>query len=618
MNTRIGGLMALLVVGVLAILGMVSGVSNRGDSHIPHAVGDNEVGGEIRMNQSNIPLATLLYVGFGFVWNEHRVSDDDAYWVPKPAGHHGMGTRGWNVIGDTFYEGLTFGQPAIGWYASEEESTIAWQLEQMQRAGISVIFISWQGWGDDDLDGVVSEGSIAAAYDRTAKAILDYIQVHKLPFQFGILVEDFPADLGNTRLQDISTDQRLMVINHLWDRFFDPNNEEAYADIAFRWNGKPLVFGGAHEPGWWWENDENFDQDKFVLMEVYNKPEDEGEHLASAIYTPPPAKLPGHDGISILWPRHEGLLPLFAQNAPWVNLETVRRVDPFGTEGAYDRAWKEIIEYAPRTDIKLIWLWSWNAHSEMTYIEPDSGLGPYGVGDLYVRKTAHYYNLFKSGRHFKEYVPNWVPLEQFTPTIGNVSHQDLGLSSEYEKDALLRRLLRQAQDWIVQYTRRTFSGPEQNVVGWLDESWTGEGYRKDRIRVAPYRNVVPGTVIQIGDGEGFEPAEFAQVKTVAQYGGNEVWELAHPLKRSRRDGEPILEVVVGGTYGIGEVPPSIKEANIRLAGNMWHYIVHTPKGRLMDFENIGVTQIDDSIFTDGIKKDLDLWKRRGKTRVYSP
>ena len=89
---------------------------------------------------NDVPVATLLYVGFGF--------DKHTY---GPVG--GMGTRGWNVIqGDSLYEGLVVTQPEIGWYASKKTETIAWQLAQMQRAGIDVIFLSWQGWGDDNLD----------------------------------------------------------------------------------------------------------------------------------------------------------------------------------------------------------------------------------------------------------------------------------------------------------------------------------------------------------------------------------------------------------------------------------------------------------------------------------
>ena len=105
----------------------------------------------------------------------------------------------------------------------------------------------------------------------------------------------------------------------------------------------------------------------------------------------------------MIWPRHDGLLPLLAQNAPWVTEETMRRVDPLGAEEAYDQAWREIIEYAPHADIKLIWIWIWNSYAEMTYIEPDWGLQPYGVGDLYVRKAAYYANLFRKGLPFERH-----------------------------------------------------------------------------------------------------------------------------------------------------------------------------------------------------------------------
>ena len=235
-----------------------------------------------------------------------------------------------------------------------------------------------------------------------------------------------------------------------------------------------------------------------------------------------------------------------------------------------------------------------------------------------MRKTAHYYNLFRTGQPFKEYLPHWVPLEEFKPTVGNVSYQDLVLSSEFEKDALLRRLLQQSQDWIVRYTGRTFTGIEQNVVGWVDKSWVESRSGRSRIGVTATRSIDPGLVIQIGDGMGFEPVEFAQVKSVNTDQHGQFWELAIPLKHDRRDGEPIFKVVAGEVHGMTQVPPSIKEATIRLAGNMWHYMVHTPKGRLINFGDIGVSQIDDSIFTDGIKKDLDLWRKKRPMSVIYP
>lgn len=344
-------------------------------------------GSDAQRMANDVPVATLLYLGFGF----HKETYD-------PVG--GLGTRGWNVIqGDSLYEGLVLSQPEIGWYASKSVETIAWQLEQMQRAGIDVIFLSWHGWGDDSLSGSVDPNSIAVEYDATAKMVLDYIKTNDLPFRFAFLVEDFPGNFHDMSLLDLTDQQRQMVIDHLWNHYYSPST---YGGLAFRWNGKPLIAGGAWTPGQWWEA-HGFTDPRFELREIYDKPEDEGRHWTAAYYTPPPSKLPGPEGVVMIWPRHDGLLPLLAQNARWVTQESMRRVDPLGKEGVYDKAWREVIEYAPRSDIELIWIWIWNSYAEMTYIEPDWGLQPYGVGDLYVRKTAHYANLFRTGRPFEPF-----------------------------------------------------------------------------------------------------------------------------------------------------------------------------------------------------------------------
>ena len=366
---------------------------------------------------NDVPIATLLYVGFGFEQS------------PPFKSVGGLGTTGWNVIGGeppVLWSGLVVTEPEIGWYKSKDIATIDWQLKQMERAGINVVFFSWQGWGDDDLDGLV-EPSINVEYDATAKMVLDHIKTNNLPFKFAILCEDFPGNYHGISLLDLTDQQREMVMDYLWTNYYSP---ETYGDIAFHWDGKPLIAGGANIPGQWWEA-HNFTDPRFELREIYDKPEAEDEHWTAAYYTPPPAKLPGPEGVVMIWPRHDGLLPLLAQNAPWVTKETMRRVDPLGTEGAYDRAWHEVIEYAPRSDIKLIWLWIWNSYAEMTYVEPDSGLGYGIVRDLYVRKTAHYANLFRSGRsfeHFKE-------ADESSRYIGDADHTDLKLRSREEKDA---------------------------------------------------------------------------------------------------------------------------------------------------------------------------------------
>ena len=99
----------------------------------------------------------------------------------------------------------------------------------MERAGTSVIFLSWSGWGNDNLytdpggnpDGVIDSKSIATRYSEAVKSVLDQIRNKKLPSEFPILVEDFPHNLRDrkrwpndcdTRTKGLTDAQRKMVM----------------------------------------------------------------------------------------------------------------------------------------------------------------------------------------------------------------------------------------------------------------------------------------------------------------------------------------------------------------------------------------------------------------------
>ncbi len=103
----------------------------------------------------------------------------------------------------------------------------------------------------------------------------------------------------------------------------------------------------------------------------------------------------------MIWPRYdETYLWLSTERSDTIEDVLSRRVDPNLREGLYDKAWKEIIEYEPRSDLRLVWIWSWNSYNDMLYIEPDSGAGAAPHGDLLIRKTAHYYEFFRQGTSF--------------------------------------------------------------------------------------------------------------------------------------------------------------------------------------------------------------------------
>ena len=392
---------------------------------------------------NDVPVATLFYAGHGF---------QQAY--PYEA-TGGRGTTHWNAYGppgvdDPFpWTGFTTTWPEIGWYASKNIETIQWQIGQMQRAGIDTIIISWSGWGDTSLDGgQVDPKGLFAQYQETAQMVLNYIKDNNIPMKFALLVEAFTYFTGGeqTSTADLTDAQRQMVTDYAWDNFYNPSN---YGNLALRLDSRPALFGVPDVNGGWWRS-HDWTDDRFTLVEISNNHEDEGEFTADYVYLDPPSAIPGVDGVVNIWPRFTSVVtyasdsPYFSWYNPTIGGDPAKpanlpEVDPLGTEGKYDDAWRQIIEHPRRSEIKLVFIWYWNSYWEVAYIEPDAGIGAYAVGDLYVRKTAHYANLFRKGFSFQ---PFDEP-DELSRYIGDVDYTDLKLRSRQEKDELLRDILRQ-------------------------------------------------------------------------------------------------------------------------------------------------------------------------------
>lgn len=203
-----------------------------------------------------------------------------------------------------------------------------------------------------------------------------------------------------------------MVLDYLWDNYFGPSTK--YGALALRLDEAPVLFSASVNPdgvpnAWWGRH--GFADARFELIEVAEYEGVEDQLTSVYVYKPPPSAVPGKDGVVTIWPRFTDLIMYVSRvrgKHDWVDpfdpsKSPLSEIDPIGEEGLYDEAWRTIIKHPQRSEIELIWIWYWNSYWEVCYIEPDAGIGAYAVGDLYVRKTAHYANLFRAGLPFEHF-----------------------------------------------------------------------------------------------------------------------------------------------------------------------------------------------------------------------
>ncbi len=130
-------------------------------------------------------------------------------------------------------------------------------------------------------------------------------------------------------------------------------------------------------------------------------------------------------------------------------------------------------------------------------------------------------------------------------------------------------LIRQAQDWGIQYTGRSFVQSSPDVLGWLDE-WVGPGTQS--IRVAPYRPVAEEDVLRVGDVAGGAPPELVAVKSITSIGNRERWEFAPPLEYMHKDGQVITRFNPDAEAPASRPPSAVRLVTMELAKAMLDHI----------------------------------------------
>lgn len=263
----------------------------------------------------------------------------------------GLGSSAWNDGGAPVVV-----EPVAGFYCfgspEYQETTIA----LMEEYGFDWTLVSYNGWGDVDLNGSIEFGDFEAAH-RDIDAFFSKAEGR---IEVALLVEPY-VDLGGLDPAFLTSEQKTIIRDKIWVELYQP-----HADSIFHWQGRPLLVQ-------WFPMDLGRD-DRFTIK-TFGSSKIPDEPLLDWNWYPALEIYPdiiSDDGFVSFAPRFDEFYMWLNQLAP-----TPRRMDPFLEEDIYGKFWD--MAYENREDINLILIYSWNAYGEQAVVEPVLN-GPLGTG----------------------------------------------------------------------------------------------------------------------------------------------------------------------------------------------------------------------------------------------
>lgn len=284
----------------------------------------------------------------------------------------GPGSTHWNDGPNT--GGVRY-VPEPGYYCSSDPDVVSWQLDQMEKAGITVLVYSWWGWGDGDLDGV-NEGHPDQFINRSLTEMLNQIRDSDLDMKVALVVEPFTVTQAGGS-GELSRNQSRMVLDYLWENYYGK-----FQGQMFQWQGGPLVV--TFDPM------ALKDDGRYTIRKWTGRPFDQSTLEWDWSFAPPQNLSISNDGVVFFYPRFDEFY-LVEDGATYINWEP-RRIDPYLNEGFYDSQWEDLIRLCRK--LSMIVLYSWNIYGEQAHIEPSNG-GPAPVGVAFPDTTRRYYDEFK-------------------------------------------------------------------------------------------------------------------------------------------------------------------------------------------------------------------------------
>lgn len=330
-----------------------------------------------------IPVGAVLYEWYGYNMTSGK-------WTG------GLGTSHWNATIDGVLQPLTIvkDKPDVGFYASDNNNTLAWQLSSMSQAGISVIVVSWWGVGNNSGSGY--NAKLDAAINNATLNLFRYVESTRnlWNFKIAIMVEPFNHE-NSTYSIPISVTDWTNLLNYIQNTFYGPFN-----DITFHWQGKPLllsfnpqVIPAVPEASTFTTRIEgnNPNLANWIFWEGSNY-NDSGTGEIGGFEYPPRISSDGEVGV--VW-RYDDYY-LWNGTAGSGGRPGYMRFDVNGTQGLLSYEMNFTVTY--RSDITFILLYSWNEYHERSAFEPHTDMN---VGTFNAEKS----------------LANWIKTLEATPDI---------------------------------------------------------------------------------------------------------------------------------------------------------------------------------------------------------
>lgn len=301
----------------------------------------------VKPSQNVAPVGSILYLWYG----------------------SGLGSPGWN---SSSYPGggAVIDQPVIGYYNSDNESTFAWQIGEMESVGLSFAVVSW--WGP-------AESGESGAINNATLHLFQYLKSEDSNFKIAIMVDAYLTS------GEQNTSAYNSIYNYVYANFVIP-----YSRWYFNWEGKPLLlFFNPMYP--------TYSNSSYTVRTIGNRP----NAVNWTFWNAPAQYFDSQGGTGVNASNDEGN-PVISKDG---EVTVVPRIDSFYnyefgyqagylmfdptlSQGLYQEQWNYVLSRS--SDVKLVLIYSWNEYHERTAIEPHYDY-TYGGSPSYLLNLTSYY-----------------------------------------------------------------------------------------------------------------------------------------------------------------------------------------------------------------------------------